>query len=74
MKCTYCQMDGHTVDRCYKKRRDGQNNKESADMMIIALDGNIDILLLHKEGKDNQQVRSAYNLSNDTFIIGSGAT
>jgi hypothetical protein len=35
---------------------------------------NIDMLILHKEGKDNQQVRSTYNLSNNTFIIDSGAT
>jgi hypothetical protein len=74
MKCNYCQMNGHTVDRCFKKQRDEQKNTESADMMMIALDGNINMLMLHKEGKDNQQVRSTYNLSNDIFIIDSGAT
>jgi hypothetical protein len=30
--------------------------------------------LMHKEGKDNRLIRAKYNISNDTFIIDSGAT
>jgi hypothetical protein len=41
LKCNYCQMNGHTVYHCFTKRRDEQENTQSADMMMIALDGNI---------------------------------
>ena len=30
MKCQYCNKDGHTVNRCFKKKRDTRNNASSS--------------------------------------------
>jgi hypothetical protein len=81
MTCTYCGKDGHTMNVCFKKKRDEkQPSTEAADIAFIAVDGDEgnkfheELLLLHKEGKDDHHNRDKYNISNDTCIIDSGAT
>jgi hypothetical protein len=35
--CDYCHKDGHTEDRCYKKKRDKQNGMSSSASTETAL-------------------------------------
>ena len=83
LSCTYCNGVGHTVDRCYRKKRHEKkkNNDESPELMMIAIDGkegyafHREMLLFHKAGKeDDSDIRRKFNITKDTFIFDSGAT
>ena len=82
LKCTYCHKDGHTIDHCYRKKRNEKKRaSETAELMMIAIDGKAgdnfhqQMALFHKEGKENDHaIRMKYNISKDTFIFDSGAT
>ena len=81
-KCTFCGKDNHTVDNCFKKKK--QDKKSSSDnvaqLVMVAIDGHAgndfhsEMMLLHKEGTDIGHIRRKYNISKDTFIMDSGAT
>lgn len=81
-KCTYCGKDNHTAENCFKKKKDEKKSVhgEAAELVMIAVDGcagqdfHSEMVLMHKEGKDVNQIRNKYNISKDTFIIDSGAT
>jgi hypothetical protein len=81
LKCAYCQKTGHLAEHCFaKKRDDKKKNSNNANFMMIAIDGNEgedfhkEMNLMHKEGKDSRHLKEKYNITDDTFIIDSGAT
>jgi hypothetical protein len=41
LHCTYCNKDGHTMDRCFRKKRNEKKDdkQENAHLVMIAIDG-----------------------------------
>jgi hypothetical protein len=84
MHCTYCNKDGHTIDRCCRKKRnekkDGKQN--DTNLIMIATDGSErqnfhrEMSFIHKvdNSVDKAHLRYKYNMSSNTFIFDSGAT
>jgi hypothetical protein len=55
--CNYCHKDGHTEDRCYKKKRDKQNGMSSSASTETALCVYETALILRaKEGYINDTI------------------
>ena len=50
MHCSYCNKDGHTIDRCYckKKNKRRQESQEAAELVMISIDG-VEGQTFHKE-------------------------
>jgi hypothetical protein len=81
---TYCNKDGHTIDRCFGKKRNEKkyDRQENADFVMIAIDGSEgqnfhrEMIFIHKADNDidKAHLRDKYNMSPNTFIFESGAT
>jgi hypothetical protein len=41
LHCTYCNEDGHTTDRCFRKNRNEKKDdkQDDANLIMIAIDG-----------------------------------
>jgi hypothetical protein len=82
LKCDYCHKEGHTIERCYKKKKEDRKEIKDHHMVCIAIDGDDDFLLckemslLHRAGKDKYDASlcEKYNMTRDTFLFDSGAT
>jgi hypothetical protein len=82
LKCDFCHKEGHTIEHCYKKKKEDMKERKDHHMVCIAVDGVNDfplckeMSLLHWAGKDKHDVslREKYNMTRDTFVFDSGAT
>jgi hypothetical protein len=82
LKRDYCHKEGHTIERCYKKKNKDRKENKDHHMVCIAIDGDNDfplcneMTLLHRAGKDKHDasLREKYNMARDTFVFDSGAT
>jgi hypothetical protein len=84
LHCTYCNKDGHTMDRCFRKKRNEKKDdkQDNSDLVMIAIDGSEgqtfhrEISFIHKEDNDHDKalLRDKYNMSPNTFIFDSGVT
>jgi hypothetical protein len=58
LKCGYCHKEGHTIERCYRKKKEDRKESKDHHMVCIAIDGYNDfplckeMSLLHRAGKD----------------------
>jgi hypothetical protein len=82
LKCDYCHKEGHTIEHCYRKKKEDRKENKDHHMVFIAIDGDNDfplcneMSLLHRSGKDNHDasLRKKYNMTRDTFVFDSGAS
>jgi hypothetical protein len=84
LHCTYCNKDGHTMDRCFRKKQNEEKDdkQDNADLVMIAIDGlegqnfHRERSFIHKVDNDHDKahLRDKYNMSPNTFIFDSGAT
>jgi hypothetical protein len=73
---------GHTIEHCYKKKKEDRKEVKIVIWFVIAIDGDDDfplckeMNLLHRAGKDKHDtsLREKYNMTRDTFVFDSGAT
>jgi hypothetical protein len=84
LHCTYCNKDGHTMDLCFRKKRNEKKDDKQGDenLIMIAIDGsegqNVhrEMSFIHKVDHDidKAHLHDKCNMSSNTFIFDSGAT
>jgi hypothetical protein len=58
LKCDYCHKEGHTIERCFKQKKEDRKESKDHHMVCIVIDGDNDfplckeMSLLHRAGKD----------------------
>jgi hypothetical protein len=84
LHCTYCNKDGHTMHRRFRKKRNEKRDdkQDNADLIMIAIDGSEgqnfyrEMSFIHKVDNDvdKAHLHAKYSMSSNSFIFDSGAT
>jgi hypothetical protein len=45
LKCDYCHKEGHTIECCYKKKKEDRKESKDHHMVCISIDGDNDFPL-----------------------------
>jgi hypothetical protein len=77
LKFDYCHKEGHTIERCYRKKNKDMKENKDHHMVCIVIAGDNDfplckeMTLLHRSGKDKHDasLRKKYNTTRDTLYL-----
>jgi hypothetical protein len=82
INCDCCNIEGHIVECCYRKKNKDRKQSKDHHMVCIAIDGDNgfplckETTLLHRAGKEKlaTSLCEKYNMTQDTLVFDSGAT